>query len=141
MSKRIMVIYYIFYLFLICLLSCTGEKNSTTSTAYEITKSEAIQIVLSDIISSDTLEKGLYIFPEIINAGDSVYCTLSDTSYCVDYNSWFLFIDDFLTADWAHPCRFVFVDNSRRRYDIYPEMWPPQYYWDFRLEVVKEWHP
>jgi hypothetical protein len=137
MNDRNIQVFFILYFVIVFLFYCKREKNPA---AYGTTKSKAIQIVLSDIIASDTLDKGLYIFPEIIEAGDSVYCT-SDTNYRVDYNSWFLFIDDLLTADWAHPCRFVFVDHDQGAYEIFPEMWPPQYYLESELEVVKEWHP
>jgi hypothetical protein len=138
MSRRDVFSYFIFQLFLISLLlSCAGEINSTD---YQITKSKAIDIVLSDIIASDTLEKGLYIYPEIINAGKSVICFHTNQNYSVDYDSWFFFIDDMLSPDWSHPCRYVFINQSNGTYKIYAGTWPPQYYWSSQLEVVKEWY-
>ena len=137
MSMRITILGYILVFILTLLISCKTDK---TPTNYEISRSEATNIVLHQIVSSDTIEKGVYIFPEIINKDDTVY-SFSDTAHSVQYNSWFFFIDDMITARFAHPCRFVFINCESGNYEIFPESWPPTYLWEDKMEVVKEWFP
>ena len=137
MTTRIIFLNCILVFVILFLFYCSTNK---TPMGYEISRSEAVTLVLDQIVASDTMERGVYLFPEIINKSSKVY-VVSDTSYCVHYNSWFFFIDDMIAHDFEHPCRFVFVNCENGNYEIFPESLPPRLLWENRMEIVKEWFP
>ena len=137
MTTRIIFLNCILVFVILLLFHCKTDK---TPTGYEISRSEAATIVLNQIVASDTMERGVYLFPEIINNGNRVYSVL-DSGHCVHYSSWFFFIDDMIAHDFGHPCRFVFVNCGNGNYEIFHESWPPKFLWENRMEIVKEWSP
>ena len=88
-----------------------------------VSKQEAIQIVIDTILEGDTSYIYLYIDPDSLPEGKPIISNLYN--YYNSYTEgWFFLIDDCPTAYWAHPCRYIFLNDSRY-YSVSREMWFP----------------
>ncbi len=101
-----------------------------------VPREEAIQILKDSILQGDTLWVRAYIHPDSIQEGKTI--SSASFSYINPYHlGWFFFIDDCPPAYWAHPCRYIFL-NDERYYSISTDDWYPnswQYFTD-TLELI-----
>ncbi|MGC9336682.1 MAG: right-handed parallel beta-helix repeat-containing protein [Candidatus Cloacimonadia bacterium] len=91
----------------------------------EVTKSDAQDLVLNQILKDDIGKIDVYVKNNIINAQEILQLG-NEKSLTAPYTSWVFFIDDMVTALWYHPCRYIFVHTETGEYqivseEIYPE--------------------
>lgn len=93
-----------------------------------ISRNEAANIVLSEIIGSNTHLKGVFVLPELIEKNDSVFVANEENElFAVDFDSWFFFIDNwYLILNWPHPSQYVFVNAQDGRYEIFSNSYFPR---------------
>jgi len=107
----------------------------------QVTRDEAVDIVISEIISPDPM-----FYHRLYSRYDKLY--LNDTLWldsfveyyiCPFEESWVFFIDDMPVANWAHDCRLVFVDAVNSEYEIIEEMWPPHPFFHNYMNFLAQW--
>lgn len=109
----------------------TGEEELSVlifnaGTPTEITKDEAIEILMSKIMrpSSSTKRISAFMLLQPLQKND-VVSSESGSESTIKSNTWFVFIDDNPSALYAHGTRYAFIDAKTAAYDIFDEMWSP----------------
>ena len=102
--------------FIILLLSMC-----TTTAFAQFTRQQAIDKVLNEIVVADTANNNVYSAYELKNYHDSVNLVFDKTLLCPYNNNWVFFVDDYPTAGWTHPCRYIFMDSLTGDYQIINE--------------------
>ncbi|MCK4339721.1 MAG: hypothetical protein KAW87_07025 [Candidatus Cloacimonetes bacterium] len=107
------------------LFACSEDKSTEPTTTLTLEQAEQILLyeVLSDTVSA---AKRVYELEKILKK-DSVISSWNN-QYVVEQDCWFFFIDDFWAANWAHPCRYVFVyysNESESDFELINENTPP----------------
>lgn len=88
----------------------------------EVSREQAWHLVLHDVLNDDVQNKDVYISNKIVTS-KSIVSVNNETS--PDYESWLIFIDDFPNANWAHPCRYVYINIADGSYVVYERRMPP----------------
>ena len=128
--------YSLCYLLIFILFFISCEENNDSDSQLSLT--EASEIVIDEIIQGDTISVVIYAIPEIIQKMDSIIVSNdSDRFYQFDFDTWFFFIDDAPPANWAHDCRYIFVNPKTSEHYLYEENYFPICYED--LIIVKSW--
>jgi hypothetical protein len=105
-------IYFLVVLFLILPAFVLGEPVKVAAGDSITSKTDAWNLVMSQILQGKIDGKWVYVSKEPVTAG-SVIETWNG-SFVFPYDSgWFFFIDDYPLANWEHPCRYVFVDQEK----------------------------
>lgn len=107
------------YLSLLILLSIS---MSVFGNQKEVSKEQAWHIILNNVLNGDVQNKDVYISNTIVASG-SIVGFRNETS--PDYDSWLIFIDDLPKANWAHPCRYAYVNIADSSYVVYERRMPP----------------
>ncbi len=98
----------------------------TVYSAIEITKEEAIGILMREIIepSSSGDRVSAFMLSQPLQKDDNV---TSDSGewYDIESYTWFIFIDDNPKAFFAHATRYVLINARNGSYEIINETWPP----------------
>jgi len=107
----------------------------------QVTRNEAINIVVDELISPYTLEqKWLFSKYEIMYLNDTLWLDdYLDYYTCPFDENWVFFVDDCPVAFWAHPCRYVFMDANNADYEIIDEDWPPYPFLYNYMDFLLEW--
>lgn len=96
----------------------------TVSLSAGITRKDAENIVLLQILSNDIGKVDVYSLSTLLNSGDKIL--ISDRQLnCPYFQNWVFLVDDFVRASWAHPCRYIFVNEANGNYQIINETMPP----------------
>ncbi|MCK4520766.1 hypothetical protein KAT95_02760 [Candidatus Parcubacteria bacterium] len=74
-----------------------------------ISKTDAYNLVISELLNGSTEGKWVYVGPKPVKAGTTIESWHSSIEL-PQKEGWFFFVDDAPWANWAHPCRYVFVD-------------------------------
>jgi len=77
-----------------------------------ITRSDAINIVMNNIVATDSNSVNVYISRSTSLTNNKIELVYKDL-LCPYSENWVFFIDDDVTANWSHPCRYVFVDIEK----------------------------
>lgn len=102
----------------------------------QVSKQQAINLVLSSIVNTDADRVNVYMDPLL--KSDSYYKTSKyDSIYSPITNYWLFFIDDMPEYAWDHDCRYVFVNSSDGNISIVNNHTPPYQYKSY-FEVVSE---
>jgi len=100
----------------------------------EITRNDAVDLVLNQIISEDVGKVNVYIKNNPVSSDIGLNLHKGrhiDTSY---NSSWIFFVDDNPAARWFHPCRYIAIDTQTGEYEIFEEsIYPANEYQDFEL--------
>ncbi|HBN27384.1 MAG TPA: hypothetical protein DD405_07940 [Desulfobacteraceae bacterium] len=107
----------------------------------QITREQAINIMINDVVGSDSLEfHHLYSKYDQLNLNDTLWLEYNMDSIPAPYeNNWVFFIDLMPIANWAHPCQIYFLDISNGDFIYYDEMWPPYPYLYNINDFFDEW--
>ncbi len=102
----------------------------------QITKSAADALVLNMLNNDTTIV--VYSMSESISRNVSIY-TADGVELTNPYdNSYVYFIDDMPSANWAHPCRYCFVNITNGAYTLVNQSFCPSNYDSFsRLGAIK----
>jgi hypothetical protein len=139
------------------LTSCRTEPEEAN-----FTLQVASEMVLEQIVHPDKLDHHVIVFawPEMLKPGDEIYPYPDITDEDVQVgnitsDTWFFWIDDRPGAHFAHPSRFVFVDQATGELSVSDELWWPvlngqglwterEAYWDesnWVFSDVASWKP
>jgi hypothetical protein len=106
----------------------------------QITREQAISIVINDVVSPDSLQyHHLYSKYESMELGETLILEDFDSIPVLYGSNWVFFIDLMPVANWAHPCQYVFVDISSGDYSLYDKMMPPVPFFSDINEFFTEW--
>jgi hypothetical protein len=86
---------------------------------------EARDLVLSDLLNNDTTGVRLFVHPDLLSAGTPIP-TWHGIAMVTPAPGYVVFVDDFAYANFAHPCRYVFVEKDTGRMKVTPRTTPPQ---------------
>ena len=98
-------------------LDISGNTEISQNVAWEIVKQRVIYNMLDDV--------NVFVSKSIINPITTID-GIHDSNQSPRFASWLLFIDDCPNANWAHPCRFVYVNTIGGEYEIHEGTWPPK---------------
>jgi len=118
-SVTVLLLFTLFYLLFIC---CEEEKSENSN----ITLQQAEQIIFIELLDSNDSGKIVYELPYSMVIEDTVKAKGGDSTYVVQNDSWFFFIDDQPGYRWAHPCRYSFVDCNNGEYIVIDEINEPE---------------
>jgi hypothetical protein len=107
----------------------------------ELTREEAIDIVINEVIWPDTLDdKQLFSRHEEFMYNDTLWMMYHDYYHLYNYyKGWVFFIDDAPVANWAHDCRIVFVNTYGGNPYIINDVWPPYPYFENYNLFLEQW--
>lgn len=107
----------------------------------QVTRSEALDIVLSEIVAPDLLYyHHLYSRYDKMYLNDTLWLdSFLDYYICPFAESWVFFIDDMPVANWAHECRIVLLDADNTEYEIIEENWPPFPFLSEYPDFITQW--
>lgn len=109
----------------------------TTASADCQESDDATEIVLREIVGSDTLQKEVRLRQIVVAAGDTVRSLGDYQQFVARTDSWLFCIDDLCGAHWKHDCRYVFVGVTDCLYDVIDAYWPPEDWAD--MTSVASW--
>ncbi len=93
-----------------------------------ITREEAIEIVVEEVIAPATLDHDVMAFltAEPLAAGDRIApLGFPRQTETLASPAWFAWIDDEPDAEFAHPTRFVFIDAETGAHRVFEKEWSP----------------
>ena len=98
----------------------------------QFTSQQAINLVLNQLLSSELDQVDVYMIDIAQSSQDTVFLGNNETILLPYSSNWVFFVDDDPFANWAHNCRFIFVDEATGNYqiinnDFFPEDWTTAY--------------
>lgn len=54
------------------------------------------------------------------------------------HTSWLFFVNDYPTANYSHPCRYVYVYTNNAKYVVHKQGWPPAVSMNVELLIKPE---
>ncbi|MCR5646636.1 MAG: right-handed parallel beta-helix repeat-containing protein [Bacteroidales bacterium] len=92
------------------------------------TKQQSDNLVLNVLVTSDLERSDVYSLGTPIGINDTIWQSERDFITSPYNTSWVYFIDDYPLANWAHPCRYYFVDATNGNYHLLNSKLPPKTY-------------
>ena len=100
----------------------------------QVSKQNAVEIVMDSIVGSDSTNVNVYMEPLL--QSNTYYVTSPFDSIQSPYASyWLFFIDDMPSYMWCHACRYVFVDAANGSLLSVSKQKPPTH-WPSTYEVI-----
>ncbi len=91
----------------------------------QFTSQQATNLVLNDVLSGELDNVDVFMMDEAQSGQSTVFLGNNKTVYMPYSSNWVYFVDNTPFANWAHPCRFIFVDESTGVYQIVNEDYFP----------------
>ncbi len=93
---------------------------------------QATDLVLNQLLSGELDQVDVFMIDEALSDQDTIFLGNNDTVVLPYSSNWVFFVDDYPFANWAHPVRFIFVNESTGTYqavnkDFFPVNWPSAY--------------
>ena len=106
------------------MIAPTAVAEGTESEADKmLSKMDARNLVISQVLNGNTEGKLVYVSSEPVKAGTIIESWYSSIEL-PQKEGWFFFVDDHPSANWEHPCRYVFVDLTGKM-TVYKATTPP----------------
>ncbi len=99
---------------------------SSTIVTAQLTRQQAINKVLNEIVIADTGNINVYSAYTLKNQFDTISLNFDTILLCPYNYNWVFFVDDHPSAGWEHPCRYVFVDSITGNFQIVNEKQYPK---------------
>ena len=80
---------------------------------------------MNQILADDIGKVDVYVASNDISSQDGLQLW-DKTLSCAYSSNWVFFVDDYVFANWAHPCRYIFVNSETGEYQIVNETAPPK---------------
>ncbi len=78
----------------------------------QFTSQQATNLVLNQVLSAELDQVDVYMV-DVAKSGQNTILLGNNETVAMPYSSnWVYFVDDRPFANWAHPCRFIFVDEA-----------------------------
>lgn len=106
---------------LACLLLVTFQAFGQTP---KVSQQQAYDIVKRNLTEQTKEEEWVYAMNEILPAKTTL-AVGRKSIIGPEFASWFFFIDDIPFANWAHSCRYAFVDINTGAYSVITNNFPP----------------
>lgn len=108
----------------IAMMAIIVSASAQNGTGY--TKKQADNMVLNTLLISDLESSDVYSLNTLISKNDTIWHF--DGSFIKSpYNTaWAYFVDDCPTANWSHPCRYIFINTSNGNWQIVDTSFPPE---------------
>lgn len=127
---------YDLLLFILCaitLSTCKSDISKGTPAKDPFSQDEAAELVLQNVVKPDELDHPVIVFawPVILQAGDKIdgyrLPEMEESGAIRDISdeTWFFWIDDAPAAKFAHPTRFVFINQETGELDVIEDLWWP----------------
>jgi len=110
---------YLKFLFVVLFLSAT-----TTVTA-QFTSQQAIDLVLNQLLSGELDQVDVFMIDVPKSGQNNITLPNGDIVPMAYSSNWVFFVDDIPYANWAHDCRYIFVDEASGNYQIVNEDFLP----------------
>ena len=99
---------------------------SSFSLSAQISREQAIEIVLINIVAEDTGTVNVYASYSTFVQSDSIFILPDEYLHCPYDNNWVFFIDDKPKSGWAHTCRYIFINEMNGEYNTVDRMFYPE---------------
>lgn len=96
----------------------------TTIARDNISRDEALNIIKEKLSLEQNTSVEIFVCNSIVKQSSPI-ALLSKEIQSPNYDSWCFFIDDNPMANWAHPCRFLFVNPETGDLEIIKNNMPP----------------
>lgn len=96
----------------------------TTIARDNISRDEALNIIKEKLSLEQNTSVEIFVCDSIVKQSSPI-ALLSKEIQSPNYDSWCFFIDDNPMANWAHPCRFLFVNPETGDLEIIKNNMPP----------------
>ncbi|MCB5253011.1 MAG: hypothetical protein RBR69_09665 [Candidatus Cloacimonadaceae bacterium] len=103
---------------------------STTLCFADLSRNDAENLLLTNIVSDRIGQVDVYFFNELLPYNENVACTGYSVMTPYDSN-WVAFIDEAPAFGWAHPCSYVFIDSETGQYQLHQDQRPVRNLSDF----------
>jgi hypothetical protein len=95
-----------------------------TSLSAQITKQQAIDSVMLNVIKQDSVNYNVLIFPYVI-AGSDFWLPAHQILHCPYDSAWLFFVDMFPIAQWEHDCKYLFINRLNGDFTEVSHKLPP----------------
>jgi hypothetical protein len=98
----------------------------------QFTSQQATNLVLNQVLSAELDQVDVYMV-DVAKSGQNTISLGNNETVDMPYSSnWVYFVDDRPFANWAHPCRYIFVNEATGAYqivnsDFFPVDWKSVY--------------
>ena len=101
----------------------------------QISKSEAVDIVIADVLSNDTDSKAIYVSRATLPYSDTLNVFDNDFDMVTPYpENWVIYIDLHPLANWLHETLYVAVNADNAEYSVYNSVgYPIELYYYFQI--------
>ncbi len=99
-----------------------------------ITRSEAIDLVLNQILVDEVGSIDVYASYGLMEHDDSLFVYTGRTVSIPYLQNWVFFSNDYPMALWSHPCRYIFVNYEDGEHSIMDETCLPK---DLKIDFEK----
>jgi hypothetical protein len=89
------------------------------ASAGTLTRSEAYQKITDNLLAGDLDGRSILAMNRLV-PGSDVVSDMHGQTFRAPSTSYFFLVDDHFTANWDHPCRYVFVDANTGDMTVYP---------------------
>ena len=98
----------------------------------QLTSQEATDLVLNQVLSGELDQIDVFMLDETKSGQFTIFLENNETVELPYSSNWVYFVDDRPFANWAHPCRYIFVDEATGAYqivneDFFPVDWETAY--------------
>jgi hypothetical protein len=107
----------------------------------QITRPEAINIIINEVVGADSLEiHNLYSKYDMMYQNDTLWLDGFLEYYSAPYEeNWVFFVDLAPNAYWAHACQIIFLNASSGEYVVHYDDWPPDPFLGGMTQFFEEW--
>jgi hypothetical protein len=99
---------------------------SASVASKEITAEQAWTVVKEKVLENQLEGKMVYVSPSPVKGGAVIKSMIHEYRAPESMPSaWVVFIDDAPSANWEHPCRYVFVDSASGEHRVLGATSPP----------------
>lgn len=114
----------LFLFLIVSIISCQREEDKSYDKAISS---------ISDILNRDGVN--IYISKEPLKPSTEIG-TLGETFTSPNSECWFVFVDLHPFANWAHPCKYIFIDAKTDKLVELDKNFPPDCFGE--MDVIKE---
>ncbi len=90
----------------------------------QVSKTDAVNFVLNKILVNDIGKVDVFISSNVVSSSDGIILPRRKIS-CPYSSNWVVFVDDYVFANWEHPCRYIFINSATKEYKIVNEVLKP----------------
>ena len=110
--------------------------NMNTVSA-QFTKEQATNLVLNQVLQGELVHIDVFMQDEPLDNTDTIVLRDGTTVLLPYASNWAYFVDDVPPGNWAHPCRFIFVNAADGSYQLVQENFFPMD-WQTAYDTVSE---